>query len=83
MRTQDHVVRTKPRLRDQAGPGRTRMSISGGSYTVVSGKVSKVSEQVIIKGSLLDFYPGEWADNGGYVRSMLWIGCSNQKQTMP
>jgi hypothetical protein len=37
----------------------------------VSGRVSKVSEQAVIEGSLLVFYPGEWTDDGHGVRSML------------
>jgi hypothetical protein len=51
------------------------MSISSlptAPYTVVSGKVSKVGEQVIIEGGLLDFYPGKCIAGGDRVRSMLF-----------
>jgi hypothetical protein len=41
-------------------------------YIVVSGRVSKVSEQVIIEGGLLDFYPGKCIAGGDRVRSMLF-----------
>jgi hypothetical protein len=40
------------------------------TYVIVSGKVSKVSEQAITEGSLLAFYHGEWTDDGDRVRSM-------------
>jgi hypothetical protein len=53
-------------------------------YIVVSGRVSKVSEQVIIEGSLLDFYPGEWTDDGVHVRSMLFdIQTKNRPYARP
>jgi hypothetical protein len=42
------------------------------SHVAVSGRVSKVSEQAIIEGSLLIFYPGEWTDDGLHVRGTLF-----------
>ena len=39
-------------------------------YVVVSGKVFKVGEQVVIEGSLLVFYRGEWEDDEERVRSL-------------
>ena len=36
-----------------------------------SGKVSRVSENAVIKGSLLHFYIGEWTSDGERVRSLF------------
>ena len=36
-----------------------------------SGKVSRVSENAVIKGSQLHFYIGEWTSDGERVRSLF------------
>ena len=48
-----------------------RGSLPTALQMIVSGKVSRVSEDVVIEGTQLLFYIGEWTDDGERVRNFF------------